>query len=606
MRETEKPILLPEPRNITLTGGYIEIGQSMQELSDGDLDTLAVAGDLPEIHFRVNENYPHGSESYQLTISQGNADDKAVISIISGSKIGTDHALRTLAQLLIQYDRKLPYLTIEDYPSFPVRGVMLDISRDRVPTMQELLHTVDLFASWKINHLQLYTEHTFAYRDHEIIWRNASPITPDEMQNLDNHCRKRGITLAANQNCFGHMHRWLQHEPYSHLAETDDEWYFDGQRRTGPFSLSPAEKGSISLVKDLLSQLLPNFSSKLVNIGCDETYDVGQGKSRAAVEKYGYASVYSDFVNQVAEIARQHGFQSMFWADIGLNHPEALNRLPSDMIALVWGYEPDTPFENWCRQLTDQGFQCWVCPGTSSWRSITGRTYERRENIIAAAVEGSKSNADGFLITDWGDMGHHQQRPISIHALAEAANAAWNAESARKFNPKASSLFAFKDDSGDTGRWLNELGNVDMQLRRTSGAPDEKGKPSPLRNSSALFKDLHTPLTETKLTGDIDAWRDVKDRLNDLLQKVPLNLDTQTVAELKHTLEVAMFTVNRAIIRREPNGLSESNQNKLIKRIQNIITEHRRLWLLRSRPGGLDDSCSYYENTLMELQEDLR
>jgi hypothetical protein len=34
---------------------------------------------------------------------------------------------------------------------------MLDVSRDRVPTMATLFHLVDLLAEWKINQLQLYT-----------------------------------------------------------------------------------------------------------------------------------------------------------------------------------------------------------------------------------------------------------------------------------------------------------------------------------------------------------------------------------------------------------------------------------------------------------------
>jgi hypothetical protein len=30
--------------------------------------------------------------------------------------------------------------------------------------------------------------------------------------------------------------------------------------------------------------------------------------------------------------------------------------------------------------------------------------------------------------------------------------------------------------------------------------------------------------------------------------------------------------------------------------LEGIIAEHRRLWLLRSRVGGLDHSCTYYRN----------
>ena len=89
---------------------------------------------------------------------------------------------------------------------------MLDISRNRVPTMQTLLELVDLLASWKINQLQLYTEHTFAYRNHPIVWADASPMTGEEILALDAYCRERFIELVPNQNSYGHMTPWLIHD----------------------------------------------------------------------------------------------------------------------------------------------------------------------------------------------------------------------------------------------------------------------------------------------------------------------------------------------------------------------------------------------------------
>ena len=35
---------------------------------------------------------------------------------------------------------------------------------------------VDELAEWKINEIQLYTEHTFAYRNHRDVWERASPM----------------------------------------------------------------------------------------------------------------------------------------------------------------------------------------------------------------------------------------------------------------------------------------------------------------------------------------------------------------------------------------------------------------------------------------------
>ena len=95
---------------------------------------------------------------------------------------------------------------------------MLDISRDKVPTMDTLFALIDRLAGWKVNQIQLYSEHTFAYRDHEVVWRDASPMTADEIRAVDAYCTERHIELVPNQNCLGHMDRWLQHDEYRHLA----------------------------------------------------------------------------------------------------------------------------------------------------------------------------------------------------------------------------------------------------------------------------------------------------------------------------------------------------------------------------------------------------
>ena len=54
---------------------------------------------------------------------------------------------------------------------------MLDVARDRVPTIETLFALVDRLAGWKLNQLQLYMEHTFAYAGHEEVWRHADPYT---------------------------------------------------------------------------------------------------------------------------------------------------------------------------------------------------------------------------------------------------------------------------------------------------------------------------------------------------------------------------------------------------------------------------------------------
>ena len=524
-------------------------------------------------------------------------------------------------------------MVIEDSPAagFATRGVMLDVSRDKVPTMQQFRETIDLMASLKFNHLQLYTEHTFAYEGHEEVWKDWSPLTRLEVRELDGYAAARGIELAANQNCFGHLAAWLKKPGYEHLAEIEGKngggaWYFHQWERRGPFSLCPAEPKAEQFVGALLDELLPCFTSNLVNIGCDETFDVGWGRSKHEVDQrarssseqdrsHARAELYFEFVQKIAKHCEKHGKRPMMWADIALTHPELLHLMPKGMIGLAWWYEPTEKFEKWVSAIKDVGHEAWVCPGTSSWRTFTGRTSERRGNIADAAEQGVKVGARGFLVCDWGDMGHRQQWPIALAGIAQAAEAAWNPKGARLFNSFATGLHVLHE-SEELGAWLEELGDCDLIIRQSAK----------VLNASALFNDLHPPVPGQlrAITHEVDAtveqWATARRRLEELRAMRPPNASEQLRAELDHAIECAIFAADHAIAARTGLGTATLRvasgsdatrsvavpnavpRDVLIARCEAIRAEHERLWLKRNRVGGMDHASSFYSKVIHALR----
>src|SRR5580698_2662849 len=121
---------------------------------------------LASIKIVFNTSAPNHAEGYALTIS------KAGVEIAFREIGGLRAGFATLRQLLREYGRRLPCLKIRDWPDFARRGVMLDISRGRVPRLETLLDFAEKLADLKINELQLYTEHTFAYQKYKSIWQN--------------------------------------------------------------------------------------------------------------------------------------------------------------------------------------------------------------------------------------------------------------------------------------------------------------------------------------------------------------------------------------------------------------------------------------------------
>jgi len=514
----------------------------------------------------------HPPQAYRLEVHPNE------VRIDCSDAAGERHARATLAQLVAQ---GAPCGTAEDAPAFATRGVMLDISRCRVPTMDELTQVVTTLAGWKINHLELYVEHTFAYRQHRPVWQGWDPLTADQIRELDRICRVYGITLVANQNTLGHLEQWFAHPQYAAMAEIapGQTWDFGGIiTKTGPFSLCPSDPRSLPFVSGLLDELLPLFSSGQANIGCDEAYDLGQGRSSELVAKRGRAAVYLDWVAEVCTVVRRHGKRPAFWADIALEHPEALGRLPADILSLCWGYEADAPFARWVGQVRGADREAWVCPGTSCWLGWTGRTAERRANLLAAAEQGLAAGATGYLATAWGDDGHRQSWPVTLHGLAEAAHRAWSGTAA--YDSRA----AWKKPA--LGPWLDQLGDVDRELRLISGTDG-----GVLRNRSALFADLHKPWRQAApgSAADFEACADAFDTLADDL---PL-YGGQIADELVHAGRLARLAAEAGYLKR--TAPDDAVARKILADELNALTvEHRRLWLKRARPGGLDRSCARY------------
>ena len=439
------PILLPAPRTCrydtyrTLTLPPETVYRI--DAPNSPLTTAAVGVILKALHeaFARHERYTdHTRANANIAISlklitDGSDPQGYVLSISdtgvdirSAGACGLFYAAQTLAQLLRQFGPRPPYLEIIDAPDFPTRGVLIDISRDKVPTMETLFAFVDQLAEWKFNQFQLYTEHTFAFQAHPDVWANASPMTGAEIEALDAYCRERFIDLVPNQNSFGHLERWLRLPPYRDLAEAPQgsrlPW---GSWWEGPAGLNPLDPRSLELIFGLYDDLLPHFSSNYFNVGCDETFDLGQGKSKIVCERIGKHRVYLNYLLKIHERVRTHGRVMQFWGDIILHEPALIAELPRDVIALQWGYTAGHPFDRDGAHFAQAGVPFYVCPGTSSWQSFAGRTDNAMANLRNAAVNGRKHGAIGYLVTDWGDLGHHQYQSVALLPFAAGAGFGW-------------------------------------------------------------------------------------------------------------------------------------------------------------------------------------
>jgi hypothetical protein len=213
-------------------------------------------------------------------------------------------------------------------------------------------------------------------------------------------------------------------------------------------TLNPLDEGSIELVKHLYDDLLPNFSSEYFNVGLDEPFELGHGKSKVMTDKLGTGRVYSNYLLKVYNEVKLRNKKMMFWGDIIIKSPELIQELPKDIIALEWGYEGDHPFESNCEKYKEAGIEFYVCPGTSSWNSILGRSENMKQNLLNAAENGLKNGATGYLNTDWGDNGHIQYLPVSYPGFCYGAALSWGVSQNKEVDLEGFlNMFVFKDES---------------------------------------------------------------------------------------------------------------------------------------------------------------
>ena len=617
--EHEKtPQLLPCPRQLTRAAGYFELGaggrivlegaeperlrfaagQLREALSVGARAEWALGEGLSALRpgERVislcrapgNGTRPDG---YRLTVG---TDQVRVDAAEPG---GIFYGVQTLIQWAGLFPVRLPCVSVDDWPGFSHRGVLIDISRNRVPSMETLFGLIDKLAGWKINQLQLYTEHTFAYENHPQVWAEASPLTGEEIRLLDDYCRERFVELVPNQNSFGHMRPWLVHGPYRRLAECPDGCDTIWGRFEEPFTLYPSVE-SFEFIRSLYDELLPNFSSRQLNAGCDEPVDLGQGRSKAAVAERGLPAVYLEFVLRLHQDLARRGVTMQMWGDVIASHPALAAELPGDLVVLEWGYEADHPFDARAEALAKAGVPYYVCPGTSSWNSVAGRTDNALANLRSAAESGARQGAAGYLITDWGDNGHWQPLPVSYLGLGYGAAMAWAPEANREIDiAKALDDHVYRDPGGTIGRLAYVLGNV-HQLTGIDVA-----------NGTALFHVLQSKRRDlaswlqaqesSERAGGADVglarWQATRGRIDEIsdgIGRAQMSCgDADLVRkELAWAAGMLGHACDRAIwARGEGDG---ALGRRLIADADRRIEEFRELWRARSRPGGFKESVS--------------
>jgi len=472
-----------------------------------------------------------------------------------------------------------------------------------VPRLETLKALVEQLARWKINELQLYVENVFTFKQHPAIGRGYSPFTPEELLAVQDHCRLHHVRFVGSLASFGHFEKILALPAYSHLGEMPG---FQGL--PGGTTLCPGDAGSIRLLSEMYDEFLPLFEAEDFNVCCDETWELGKGRSRRRADRLGVGRVYLDFLKKILRLCEKHGKRMNAWADIVLDHPDLLPDVPRSIVMLNWDYHPRGRRIRRTREIAGAGLPLVVCPGTNAWNSHGCRLRMGMKNIARFAREGLARGAEGLLNTDWGDNGHRNMLAVSLH------NYAWGA--ANSWQPRRAS------DHGFTERFCRHtFGSGDARLARaigTLGRADET-LGLPYANAGALCLTFLGPVTKRLRENDwmvqrlaaADAagiarhyralsalrWPNVAKRADPFLHR--------TFEEYALATRLDMVACLRAAAMKQMMGgrsPSRPQWRQLITATRAAIKHLERVWLLGNKPSRLRDNLTGMRRAIRDYE----
>lgn len=317
--------------------------------------------------------------------------------IIGHSAAGLFYGAQTAKQLLEGSGKSavIRGCLIRDWPAMRYRGVHDDLSRGPVPTLDFQKKQIRTFAAYKMNVYSPYFENTMQYASNPLPGLPGGSMSRADAEALVAYARQYHVTIVPEQEAFGHLHHVLTWQQYAHLAEIP----------SGAV-LAPGEAGSLQLIQQWFTELASIFPGPFLHIGADETFELGQGKTAPEVKQRGLGAVYIDFLTSIHTALEPLHRRLLFWGDVAMKDPAQVPRLPKDMIAVAWHYEPEANgFSKWLDPYTKAGLETWVAPGVNNWSRVYPNNDMALRNMQEFVADGQKAGSTGMLNTIWNDDG---------------------------------------------------------------------------------------------------------------------------------------------------------------------------------------------------------
>lgn len=389
---------------------------------------------------KINWKIQIGKEGYVLVLNRKEQ------LLLANTETGLFYGLQTLKQLREGGWNK--ELLIADWPSLPHRVIFDDISRGPISKVAYIKQQIERMAALKINGLSFYIEHVIQTKSYPDFAPADGKLTIADVKELDAYAAKFHMQLIGSFQSFGHFSNILSLPQYRSMGETAT-------------MISPLDPKARHFLESVITEMCGAFSSPYFNVNCDETFDLGKGKSKKYTDSIGLAKFYADHLKFLYEVLKKNGKKLMMWGDIALQHEEILDMLPKDIIYMTWEYGDPESYSKWIDPFVKRNLRFMVCPGILNTNRLFPDLAMAKANINGFIDEGYREGAIGAYTTIW-DEGGDQLFSEDWYGVYMAAEKSWNVKAV--FNDEFDLRYEKAAYGTANGAYVKAVGKL-MELR---------------------------------------------------------------------------------------------------------------------------------------------
>lgn len=308
-------------------------------------------------------------------------------------------------------------------------GMMLDASRNGVPTVATLQRLIRHFGLLGINSLMLYTEDTYEIPGEPLFGYFRGRYTHDELLAVDAYAASFGMEVIPCIQTLGHLGQMLRWPAYAHVRDTS-EVLLAGEAATDRF------------VRKMIEAASAPFRSRRIHVGMDEAHGIGTGRYRL---RNGYKipfDILTEHLQRVAACCQELDLQPMIWSDMYFRLGSESNayydrsatipaevsaRIPGNVDLVYWDYyhREEAFYEDWIGRHRAMGKEPVFAAGIWTWSRFWAALPHSLATLEAGMMAANEAGLHEAFITLWGDDGMECDLFSALPAVARFADLAY-------------------------------------------------------------------------------------------------------------------------------------------------------------------------------------